>query len=131
MQRYCFTFKIKNMKNNYLFINRWTKEFLREVYYRVENDSPDNSVEYSESIEMTTFELAEQVVTGQEESDEDAIRIPIGKSVQDLLEEIYETYEDNDGGLFYSYELTETMEQFLYKLGSYVIEDDITIPFNL
>lgn len=120
-----------NMKQDCLFIGGLTKEFLLEVYYRVENDSPDNSVEYSESIEMTTFELAEQVVTGQAESDEDVITIPIDKSVQDLLEEIYETYEDNDGGLFYSYELTETMEQFLYKLGSYVIEDDITIPFNL
>ena len=119
------------MKNNCLFINRWTKEFLREVYYRTERNQPDTSVEYSESIEMTMYELAEQVVTGQEESDEDVITILIDKSVQNLLEEIYETYEDNDGGLFYSYDLTETMEQFLYKLGSYVIEDDITIPFNL
>jgi hypothetical protein len=118
-----------NMKQDCLFIGGLTKEFLLEVYYRVENDSPDNSVEYSESIEMTTFELAEQVVTGQEESDEDAIRIPIGKSVQDLLEEIYETYEDYDGELFYSYELTDTMEQFLYNLGRYLIRGDYNEPF--
>lgn len=118
-----------NMKQDCLFIGGLTKEFLLEVYYRVENDSPDNSVEYSESIEMTMYELAEQVVTGQEESDEDVITILIDKSVQDLLEEIYETYEDNDGGLFYSYELTETMEHFLYSLGKYLIRGDYHKPF--
>ncbi len=120
-----------NMKQDCLFIGGLTKEFLLEVYYRVENDSPDNSVEYSESIEMTTFELAEQVVTGQAESDEDAITIPIDKSIQDLLEEIYETYEDNDGELFYSYELTETMEQFLYNLGRYLIRGDYNELFAI
>jgi hypothetical protein len=119
------------MKQDCLFIGGLTKEFLLEVYYRVENDSPDNSVEYSESIEMTTFELAEQVVTGQAESDEDAITIPIDKSIQDLLEEIYETYEDNDGELFYSYELTETMEQFLYNLGRYLIRGDYNELFAI
>ena len=119
------------MKNNCLFIDRWTKEFLREVYFRTECHQPDNSVEYSESIEMTAYELAEQVVTGRAEPDEDAIRIPIDKSVQDILEEIYETYEDNDGELFYSLEFSETMEQFLYQLGRYMIEGDFTVPFGL
>ena len=119
------------MKNNCLFIDRWTKEFLREVYFRTERHQPDNSVEYSESIEMTVYGLAEQVVTGQAESDEDAIRIPIDKSVQELLEEIYDTYEENDGYLFHSYELSETLEQFMYNLGRYMIEGDFTEPFGL
>ena len=117
------------MKNNCLIIDRWTKEFLREVYFRTECHQPDNSVEYSESIEMTVYKLAGQVVTGQAESDKDTIRVPIDKSVQDIFEEIYETYEDYDGGLFYSYELTETMEQFLYSLGKYLIRGDYHKPF--
>ena len=114
-----------------LLVDKMTKEFLCEVYYRTEHNQPDNSLEYSESIEMTTFELAEQVVTGLAESDEDVITIPIGKSVQDVMEEIYETYEDYNGGLFYSYELTEIMEHFLYQLGRYVIEGDFTKAFSL
>lgn len=52
------------MINNYLFIDGLTKDFILEVYYRVVNDSPDCSEEYSEEVEMTVSELAEQVVTG-------------------------------------------------------------------
>lgn len=116
---------------NYLIIDRLTKEFLCEVYYRTERHQPDDSVEYSESIEMTAYELAEQFVTGHAESDEDAIRIPIDESVHDILEEIYDTYEGNDGYLFHSYELSETLEQFLYNLGRYIKEGDFTKPFSL
>ena len=74
-----------NMKQEFLLIDDLTKEFLREVYFRTEHHQPDNSVEYSESIEMTACELAEQVVTGLAESDEAATRIPIDESVQDFL----------------------------------------------
>lgn len=117
------------MKNVCLFIDRLTKEFLCEVYYRTERHQPDTSVEFSESIEMTAYELAEQVVTGQVDSDEDIIPIPIDESVQNILEEIYETYEDNDGELFNSYELSETLEHFLYSLGKYLIRGDFNEPF--
>ena len=118
-----------NMKQDFLLIDGFTKDFLCEVYYRAERHQPDNSVEYSESIEMTACELAEQVVTGLAESDEAAIRIPIDESVQDFLKEIYETYEDNDGELFNSYELTEAMEQYLYSLGKYLVRGDFDEPF--
>ena len=114
-----------------LLVDNMTKKFLCEVYYRTEHHQPDNSVEYCESIEMTACELAEQVVTGHAESDEDAIRIPIDESVHDILEDIYDTYEGNDGYLFHSYELSETLEQFLYNLGRYIKEGDFTKPFSL
>lgn len=119
------------MKQACLLIDDLTKDFLREVYFRTERHQPDNSVEYSESIEMTTFELAEQAVTGQAEPDEADIRIPIDESVQDFLKEIYETYEDNNGELFNSYELTETMEQFLYSLGKYLVHGCFNESFTV
>ena len=117
------------MKQDYLSIDGPTKEFLREVYFRTERHQPDNSVEYSECIEMTACELAEQVVTGHAVSDEDTIRIPNDESVRDILEEIYETYEENDGYLFPSYELSEAMEQFLYSLGKYLVRGDYNESF--
>ena len=117
------------MKQYFLLIDGLTNDFLREVYFRTERHQPDNSVEYSESIEMTAYELAEQVVTGHAEPGEDAIRIPIDESVYKFLEEIYDTYEDNDCGLFNSFELTESMEQFLYSLGKYLVHGDFNEPF--
>ena len=117
------------MKQVFLLIDDLMNDFLREVYYRAECNQPDNSVEYSESIEMTVYELAKQGVTSLAESDEADIRIPIDESVQDFLKEIYETYEDNNGELFNSYELTETMEQFLYSLGKYLVRGDNNKPF--
>ena len=118
-----------NMKQDFLLIDGYTNDFVREVFNRTERHQPDDSVEFSECIEMTAFELAEQLVTGQVESDEDAIRIPIDESIKNILKEIYETYEDNDGELFNSYELTETMEQFLYSLGKYLVRGDNNKPF--
>lgn len=49
------------------------------------------------------------------------------------MEEIYETYEDedDDGELFNSYELTETMEHFLYSLGKYLVRGDFNEPFAI
>lgn len=119
------------MKQDFLLIDGLTKEFLREVYYRTERHQPDNSVEYRESIEMTACELAEQVVTGHAESDEDAIRIPIDESIHDILEEIYDTYEGNDGYLFHSYELSEALEQFLYSLGKYLVHGCFNESFSV
>ena len=118
-----------NMKQDCLLIDGLMNDFLREVYYRTERHQPDNSVEYSESIEMTVYGLAEQVVTGHAESDEDTIRILIDESVKDILKEIYETYEENDGYLFHSYELSETLEQFLYSLGKYLVQGCFNKPF--
>ena len=117
------------MKQDFLLIDGFTNDFAREVYFRTEGHQPDNSVEYSESIEMTAYELAEQVVTGQVESEEDAIRIPIDEPVQDILNDIYKNYEDNDGRLFISYEFSETLEQFLYSLGDYFVRGDYNKPF--
>ena len=118
------------MKQDFLLIDGFTNDFAREVYFRTEGHQPDNSVEYNESIEMTAFELAKQLVTVQTESDNDAIRIPIDESVQDILNDIYKNYEDNDGRLFISYEFSETLEQFLYLLGEYLVRGDYNKPLG-
>jgi hypothetical protein len=118
-----------NMKQDFLLIDGYTNDFVREVFNRTERHQPDDSVEFSECIEMTAFELAEQLVTGQVESDEDAIRIPIDESVKDILKDIYETFEENDGRLFISYEFSEMLEEFLYSLGEYLVRADFNKPF--
>ena len=117
------------MKQDFLLIDGYTNDFVREVFNRTERHQPDNSVEFSECIEMTAFELAEQLVTGQVGSDEDAIRIPINESVKDILKDIYETFEENDGRLFISYEFAEMLEEFLYSLGEYLVRADFNNPF--
>lgn len=117
------------MKKNYLFINGSTKEFILEVYHRAENDSPDYSVEYSEEVEMTTAELADQLVTGENEDREKAIKVFVDKSARDFLIAIHEHFEENDDMLFVSLELTEVMEQFLYSLGKYLVRGDYNEPF--
>lgn len=117
------------MKQDFLLIDGFTNDFAREVYFRTEGHQPDNSVEYSECMEMTAFELAEQLVTGQVKSDKEVIRIPIDETVQDYLKEIYETFEENDGRLFISYEFSEMLEQFLCSLGEYLVRADFNKPF--
>ena len=117
------------MKQDFLLIDGFTNDFAREVYFRTEGHQPDNSVEYSESIEMTAYELAKQVITGLAESDNDAIRIPIDESVKDILKDIYETFEENDGRLFISYEFSEMLEEFLCSLGEYLVRADFNKPF--
>lgn len=117
------------MKKDCLFINAFTKDFLLEVYYRAENDSPDYSVEYSEEVEMTTSELAEQFVTSETEDRENAIKVFVDKSARDFLIAIHEHFEENDDMLFVSLELTEAMEQFLYSLGKYLVRGDYNEPF--
>ena len=119
------------MKQDCLFIDGMTKEFILEVYYRVENDSPDYSVEYNEELEMTASELAEQVVTGQVEDGENVIKVHIDKSAQDFLAEIHEHFEDCGGMLFASLEMTEAMESFLYSLGKYLVQGDSNEPFTV
>ena len=117
------------MKKNCLFINGSTKEFLLEVYYRAENDSPDYSVEYGEEVEMITYEFAEQLVTGEIEDREKAIKVFVDNSARDFLIAIHEHFEENDDMLFVSLELTEAMEQFLYSLGKYLVQGDYNEPF--
>lgn len=119
------------MIKDFVIINGITKEFLLEVYYRVENDSPDYSLEYSEEVEMTVSELAEQVVTGQAEDGENMIKVYIDKSAQDFLIEVNEHFEDHDGMLFASFDMTEAMESFLYSLGKYLVQDDFNEPFSI
>lgn len=116
------------MKMTVLKIDRWTKEFIREVYERNESNNPDNSVEYSESLEMTAFELAEQFVTGHFENGEDLTTIQIGKSVQDILDDIFNHFEECDGMLFASLDFSEDVEQFLYSLGRYLSKGNFLEP---
>ena len=117
------------MKQHCLLIDGMTKEFLLEVYYRVENDSPDYSEEYSEEVEMTASELAEQFVTGRTEDNENVIKVHIDKSTQDFLVEVHEHFEKCDGMLFASLDMTEAMESFLYSLGKYLVQGDFNEPF--
>ena len=119
------------MKQNCLFIDGLTKEFLLEVYYRVENDSPDYSEEFSEEVEMTASELAEQVATGQAEDGENVIKVHIDKSAHDFLVEVKEHFDDYDGMLFASLDMTEAMESFLYSLGKYLVQGDFNKPFSV
>ena len=123
--------KVKDMINNYLFIDGLTKDFILEVYYRVVNDSPDCSEEYSEEVEMTVSELAEQVVTGQVEDGENVIKVHIAKSAQDFLAEVHEHFEKCDGMLFASLDMTEAMESFLYSLGKYLVQGDFNKLFSV
>jgi hypothetical protein len=117
------------MKQDFLLIDGYTNDFVREVFNKTERHQPDDSVEFSECIEMTAFELAEQLVTGQVKSDKEVIRIPIDETVQDYLKEIYETFEKNDGRLFISYEFSEMLEEFLCSLGEYLVRADFNKPF--
>lgn len=117
------------MTKDFLIIDGITKEFLLEVYYRVENDSSDYSEEYSEEVEMTASELAEQLVTGQTEDGENSIKIYVNKTAQDFLVEVHEHFEDCAGMLFVSLEMSEAMESFLYSLGKYLVQGDFNEPF--
>lgn len=116
---------------NYLYLDRWTKELLREVYYRTEHNQPDYSVEFAESIEITTCELAEKLVTDYTESGEDVTKISIDKSAQDFLIEVHKHHENSDGMLFGSLEMSEAMESFLYLLGKYLVKGDYNEPFAI
>ena len=119
------------MTKGFVIIDGMTKEFLLEVYYRIENDSPDYSVEYSEEVEMTASEIAEQLVTDRTEGTEKVIIVIIDKSTQDFLVKVHEHYEEYDGMLFASLDMTEAMESFLYSLGKYLIQGDYNEPFSL
>ena len=124
-----YFFKFLIMKIKFLIIDRWTKDFVREVYERNESDQSDYSVEYAESVEMAVYELAEQFITGHCENSGDLTAIPIGKSIQEMLTGIYNHFEECDGMLFTSLEFSEDVEQFLYSLGSYLSKGNFSEPF--
>ncbi len=119
------------MKKNYLLVNNYVVELAREVYWREEHHQPDYSLEYSESIEMTVSELAEQLVTNHANASVDVVRIPIDRSVIDFLTEVYQSSVENDDQLFVSFELSEGQEQFLYELGQYLEKGDYKSPFSI
>ncbi len=118
------------MKRKKLFLDELTKEFIFEIYDRTENDQPDESLEYSESVEMTAYELAEQLVEGNVEEGHELTTISIGRSAQDFLKKVYKNSLENDGRLFQSLELSMDMEAFLYGLGKYLKTGNLKEPFD-
>ncbi len=113
---YLFILKFIIMQMIKLVLDDLTKEFIFEVFDRIENNHPDDSLEYGESVVMTTYELAEQLVEGEIGLNKNMTIISIGKYEQDFLKEIYEISLEDDEELFQLDLLTE-MEQFLYELG--------------
>ena len=50
----------------YIEIDEYTEQFLTELYKRVENNTPDNSLEYSEEKDQVLYSLGKQLVTGEQ-----------------------------------------------------------------
>ncbi len=53
----------------YIEIDSYTEQFLTELYKRVEENTPDNSLEYSEEKDQVLYSLAKQLVTGVKEKE--------------------------------------------------------------
>ena len=116
------------MKTYNLYIDPFIEGFICEVYDRNQNDNPDYSIEYSEQIEMTSSELADQIMTKNIET-QDTIKIPIDKNTRHFLIKVYKHFQWTNG-LFGSFEMTEEMEEFLYWLGEYLTKGDFSEPFS-
>ena len=52
----------------YIEIDEYTEQFLIELYERTENNTPDNSLEYSEEKDQVLYSLGKQLVTGEQEA---------------------------------------------------------------
>jgi len=119
------------MKHDLILIDEYTKEFVDEVFVRNEQDDPDLSLEFDESVEMTTFEIANQFVNGKSPIGKEIIKIPIDKSVKDYLKDVYENGIDDDFSLFADYDSSREKEEFLYSLGKYMAAGNFKKPFSL